>query len=229
MGDTVSLQAWMNRATAFELLAHAYLLPTRELAEALTSGDYAAACDEVAEALSFGEDSAIRIRELLATYEGLDAQEVFHELRHEHTHLFIGEKRPPITPYAGVWAAEQNGQQGLLFVGRKTIEIEHFMVRCGVAKDLAAGHTNDPVDHVGTMCEFAKFLCLVNAEAIQVPQGAAIEKADFDLFVGECFSGYAKWLAAEVSEKARTPFFQAAACLLGAVDASVASDDADCC
>lgn len=228
MGDALSPQMWMGRAAAFELLAHAFLLPTRELADALVAGEFAGACDEVSELLSLDGEAANRVQDMLSTYESGDAQAVFHELRHEHTHMFVGEKLPPITPFAGVWSAEQKGQQGLLFVGRKTIEIERFMARCGVAKDLEAGQTNDPVDHIGTMCEFLKFLCLVNAQAVQVPQGAVIEDGDFDAFFGEHFVDFARWISAEVSEKGRTPFFQAAAVLLDSVCASVAGSASSC-
>ena len=212
--NEITPELWMSRATAWELLSLAFLLPTRELAEAVAAGEYAAACEEAFGALGCDPKVTGAVRSLLLPYEGSDADEVFHALRREHTHLFIGEKFPPITPFVGVRAAEKRGQQGMLFVGRVTVEIEHFMLRCGVAKDLSAGHVNDPVDHVGTVCEFLKFLCLVNARAVAAPPNAQIVEGDYDVFVATHFAEYAEWLAGQLAELARIPFFQAAGILL---------------
>lgn len=214
MMNETTPEAWINRAAAWELLALAFLLPTRETAEVLVAGEYAAACDEVFGALGCNEEEVAKAVELLVSYEGADADASFHELRHEHTHLFIGEKFPPATPFLGVRAAEKRGQQGMLFVGRESIDVEHFMLRCGVAKDLAAGHVNDPVDHIGTVCEFLKFLCLVNARAVVAPPNAEIADGDYDLFVSKHIAEYAEWMVGRLAEIARTPFHQAAGILL---------------
>jgi len=217
MALTVSLQEWMLRATAFELLALMYLTPTKESAEALATGDFSDACDEVLQAMGCDQSERGRVTDPLASYAGQDADKVFHELRHEHTHLFVGERFPLITPYAGVWAAEQKGQKGLLFVGRESMDIERFMRRCGVAKNLEAGQANDPVDHVGTMCEFLKYLCLLNAQAVQAPSGAQVEDGDFETFLKDYFQSYARWLSQRSLELARIPFFQASAQFLDLV------------
>ncbi len=210
----ITPEAWMHRAAAWELLSLAFLLPTRETAEVLVAGEYAAACDEVFGSLESDPELLAKACALLSEHEGADAEETFHKLRHEHTHLFIGEKFPPATPFVGVRAAEKRGQKGMLFVGRETIDIEHFMLRCGVAKDLAAGHVNDPVDHVGTVCEFLKFLCLVNARAVAAPPNAQIAEGDYDEFVAKHFAEYAEWLSGKLAELARTPFHQAGGILL---------------
>lgn len=214
MGQTSMPESWMYRATAYELLSLAFLLPTREVAEALVAGEFAAACDEAFKVLGVDGEVVNEAVRMMREHEGGDAEEAFRSLRREHTRLFIGEKFPPITPYAGVWAAQQRGQQGLLFVGRETMDVERFMLRCGVAKNLAAGQANDPVDHVGTICEFLKFLCLVNAKAVQEPEGASIEDGDFEKFVADHFADYARWCSEQTAELTRLPFFRAAAMLL---------------
>ncbi|MEG0758376.1 MAG: molecular chaperone TorD family protein, partial [Raoultibacter sp.] len=164
--------------------------------------------------LDSAEEISQEIQNLLDTYRGQDELETYHSLRKEHTHLFVGERESPVTPYVGVWAAQQRGQNGLLFVGKESLEIERFMSRCGVTKNLAAGQVNDPMDHVGTICEFMKYLCLANARAIQIPEHVVIEEEDFEVFAQKYFSPYALWCSDQIARLARCSFYAAAAILL---------------
>lgn len=246
----VSPERWMSRAALFELLSLGLLKPEPAVGEALVSGEYAAACAEVLAALgSEGADAegavalggegtdaegavallaayegtdAEGVALLLAAYEGADADEVYHQALREYTRLFVGEREPLVTPFAGVRVALARGQQGLLFVGKESMAIERFMRRCGVAKDLAAGQSNDPVDHIGTMCEFMKFLCLVNAQAVAPAEGAVVQPDDYETFMAEHFAPYATWCAAQVRELSAVPFYQALADLL---DVAVAESE----
>ncbi|WP_180326657.1 TorD/DmsD family molecular chaperone [Raoultibacter phocaeensis] len=217
MGDGKAPDEWMYGATAFELLSLAFLLPTKDTAEALVAGEFADACEEVLVALECESAARDEITSFLSGYGGKDAEEVFHVLRTEYTYLFVGEREPRVTPFIGVWAAHERGQKGLLFVNKESVEIEHFMRDRGVTKNLAAGQVNDPVDHIGTVFEFVKYLCLVNAKAIQAPENVAIEEGDYETFVCEYVSFYARWFADQVFEQARCPFYKAMALFLGQV------------
>ena len=204
---------WMACATLFELLSLGLLTPERPLAEAACEGELASACAETLKALGCDAAAAV-VNEQLMVYTGESEDAVFHQILREHTRLFVGTRVPPITPYAGVRAAQSRGQRGLLFVGPESMAIERFMKRCGVAKDLAAGQSNDPVDHVGTMCEFLKFLCLVNARAVAPVEGAHVEADDFDRFMAERFAPYATWCAGRIRELSAVPFYLAMADML---------------
>ncbi len=217
-GRAAGLQTWLCRAAAFELLSMAFLPPSHEAACSLVDGGYADACAEAF--LGFeGADSAAVDRALqrLSRYAGADEDAIYHELRCEYTRLFVGEGKPLVTPYVGVWAAEERGRRGLLFLGEESMAIERFMRRCGVAKNLSLGQANDPVDHIGTVCEFLKYLCLVNAQAVQVPEGFVVEESDCEAFVRDHFADYAAWCASRICEKSRTPFYKAMASLLSSV------------
>ena len=208
---------WMHRASAFELLALAFLVPTDALAEAYASGEYAEACAEAFETALPADERVGHAVELLvqpAAPEGATASDVLSLLRREHTRLFIGEREPLITPFAGVWATQRQGGRGLLFVGEESVAIERAMKRCGITKNLGAGQTNDPLDHIGTLCEFLMYLCLIQAKAIQAPEGARVEKDDFGQFMEQHFAPFAFWLAKETERQTRLPFFQGAALLL---------------
>lgn len=217
MSDKDMLRDWMYQAAAYELLALAFLPPSRELSDALTLGEFADACEETLKALKCTNVDVAWTTSFLSEYEKKESEVVFHELRKEYTYLFVGEREPLVTPFVGIWSAQQRGQKGLYFVGKESIEIEHFMRRCGVAKNLKAGHSNDPVDHVGTICEFLKFLCLINAQAIQIPEETNVKVDDFEIFLSEHFTSYAEWCSAQVYEKARCPFYKAMGLLLGAI------------
>lgn len=134
----------------------------------------------------------------LSVYEGKSSDDVLHEVRREHTRLFVGMVEPPITPYVGVWDALSRGVAPVLAVGRESMAIERFMRRCGVAKDLDAGQVNEPMDHVGTVCEFLEYLCLVNARAIVPAAMAELHEGDYEMFLSDHFRGYAQWLHRKV-------------------------------
>lgn len=217
MGNDKTPEEWMCEATAFELLSLAFLLPAKDTAEALVAGEFADACEEVLEALECGSVEVGEIAALLSNYDSGDAEDVFHALRTEYTYLFVGEREPRITPFVGVWAAQERGQKGLLFVSKESVEIEHFMRDRGVAKSLEAGQVNDPVDHIGTVFEFMKYLCLANAKAIQAPKGVVLEEGDCETFACEHVFPYARWFSEQVFEQARCPFYKAMALFLGQV------------
>lgn len=83
-------------------------------------------------------------------------------------------------------------------VNPESMAIERFMRRCGVTKNLSAGQSNDPLDHIGTVCEFLEYLCLVAAKAIQPNEGTILYANDFAEFLDEFFSEYATWCASEI-------------------------------
>ncbi|NHM14705.1 TorD/DmsD family molecular chaperone [Xiamenia xianingshaonis] len=212
--DERASRRWMACAMWFELLSLGLLKPERVVAEALCSGEYAEACREAAEALGPFADAASVLGGLLVSYADCDVEEAYHQVLREYTRLFVGERGPLVTPFVGVWAAQTRGQQGLLFVGPESMAVERFMRRCGVAKDLGAGQSNDPVDHIGTMCEFCKFLCLVGARAVVPVEGAVVDPGDFDCFMADYFAPYAAWCAAQIRDLSGVPFYRALAEML---------------
>lgn len=206
--------AWMVRSTAFELLAIAFLFPQREGVNALVSGEFSEACAEAFGSLNFDEIDLRAAASELATYRGSNADEVFHELRREYTRLYVGEREPLIMPFAGVVKARKRGQKGLLFVGAESMAIERFMRRCGVEKAAAKARENDPVDHIGTMCEFLQYLSLINAGAVKAPPGAIVKVSDYDTFFKNHFRDYAHWLGDQTGVLTRGLFYRAMARLL---------------
>lgn len=190
-------------AALFELASMGLLSTTEEIAKVLVSGEYAEACNEMAIIAGIAEiDTTI-----LSCYSKADAAKTFHELRRERTRLFVGERCPLITPYAGIRAAQKRGQRGQLMVDEESIAIERFMRRCGVVKDLSAGQANDPIDHFGTMCEFMQYLCMVVTHTIAPAEGAAVDDSDVPLFHAKHFAPYGTWCAERLSQEARTPYY----------------------
>lgn len=214
MENDKALEEWVHAAAAFELLSLAFLLPTKVTAESLVAGGFADACEEVLWTLGCSSSEMDEIASFLSEYDGGEAEEVFHALRKEHTYLFIGERDPRITPFIGVWTAQERGRKGLLFVSKESVEIEHFMRDRGIVKNLSAGQVNDPVDHIGTVCEFLKYLCLANAKAIRVSEDVAVGEDDFEAFVCQHFASYALWFSNQVYDQTRCLFYKAMALFL---------------
>jgi TorA maturation chaperone TorD len=205
-------QQWLNKAALYEIEALAFLYTKRELAEALASGEYAEALAEIVEACGL-EVAATEISGL-AEYQGRDTDELFHELRREHTRLFVGSPKPAVSPFAGVWFAEEQGVQPLLFVNKESMAVERFYRSCGVGQPEG---TNEPLDHIGSELEFLQYLSLLRAGVTVPPEGVEIPVDAYEQFYREHFIGFAHKLAAAVIEQSRLPLYQAAAAVLAVV------------
>ena len=218
---TVSADIWQARAAMCELLALSFRYPEdKVLAEAIASGEWGEAADEIAGAL--GIDWTAAAAPGAAEAAALpDPDDIQKELRPEATRLFVGAPEPACSPYEGVWAAESDGVQPLLFVNPRSMEVERFMRSCGLGRPEG---TNEPLDHVATECELLEHLAL-RAAGAPAPEGAP---ADADLpggspaaAYGRFLSGHAQaWMPAfaeRLAAEARHPFYRAAAAYLEAL------------
>ena len=142
-------------------------------------------------------------------------------LRPEATRLFVGAPEPACSPYEGVWAAEADGVQPLLFVNPRSMEVERFMRSCGLGRPEG---TNEPLDHVATECELLERLALRAAGAPAsegAPDGAGLPGGSPAAAYETFLSGHAQaWMPAfaeRLAAEARHPFYRAAAAYLGAL------------
>jgi TorA maturation chaperone TorD len=204
-------ETWIDRAALFEALSLGFLITTKELAEVLTSGEYAEALTEIVEANGLGNTSLLKEIEELSTYIGRPADDVFHELRIEYTRLFVGAPKPVVSPFAGTWYAEEIGVVPLMFVNKESMAVERFMHTCGVGQPEG---TNEPLDHIGTELEFLQYLCLLSAEAEAPSEDVDIPQDDYEEFYTTHFSSFSKKLADKTIEETRAPFFRVAAKVL---------------
>jgi TorA maturation chaperone TorD len=205
---------WLNKAALYEIEALAFLYPKEELAEALASGEYADALAEIAAANGLDAQAAAAAAEELACYRSLDPDPLLHELRIEYTRLYIASPRLAVSPFAGVWSAEERGVEPLLFVNRESMAVERFYRSCGVGQPKG---TNEPLDHIGSELEFLHYLCLLRAGAAKPPDKAHIPEGAYEGFYREHFIGFARTFAAATIEQSRAPFFRAAARILVAL------------
>jgi TorA maturation chaperone TorD len=210
-------QPWINKAALFEVAALAFLPTQQELAEALASGEYAEALAEIAEANGLvGAEGRPLMEDLegLAAYEGAEVDALFHELRIEHTHLFVGAPKPFVSPFAGVWFAEEQGVEPLLFVNKESMAVERFLRSCGIGQPEG---TNEPLDHIGSELEFLQYLCLLRAEAVVPAEGVEIPEDTYERFYHEHFISFAHKFAAATIRESRMPFFAVMARVIAAL------------
>ena len=171
---TVSADLWQARAAMCELLALSFRYPEdKVLAEAIASGEWGEAADEIAAALGLAWSSAAApgAAEAAALADPADIQK---GLRPEATRLFVGAPQAACSPYEGVWRATAEGVQPLLFVNPHSMAVERFCKACGLGRPEG---TNEPLDAVWTELELLEYLALRAAADAAEAEGIAGDAA----------------------------------------------------
>lgn len=179
---TVSADLWQARAAMCELLALSFRYPEdKVLAEAIASGEWGEAADEIATALGLAWSSAAApgAAEAAALADPADIQK---ELRPEATRLFVGAPQAACSPYEGVWRATAEGVQPLLFVNPHSMAVERFCKACGLGRPEG---TNEPLDAVWTELELLEYLALRAAADAAEAEGIAGDAAVEDVVEDE--------------------------------------------
>ena len=167
---TVSADMWQARAAMCELLALSFRYPEdKVLAEAIASGEWGEAADEIAAVLGVNWTAAAApgAAEAAALADPADIQQ---ELRPEATRLFVGAPQAACSPYEGVWRATAEGVQPLLFVNPHSMAVERFCKACGLGRPEG---TNEPLDAVWTELELLEYLALRAAADAAEAEGIA--------------------------------------------------------
>lgn len=224
---------WRVRAAAWELLAFSFRYPGDELAEAVSSGEWADAATEITEKGLTGTpfspvDASVEpVRPPAGGEERLELEEpatpeaLLHSLRAEATRLFVGAPEAVASPYEGVWRAAEEGVQALLFVNPHSMDVERFMRACGLGQP--AG-TNEPLDHVATECELLQYLASLEADIVAPPEGTPAPAdlpggspaAAYEAFLAEHARIWMPRFAEAVAAETCVLFYRAAALLLQA-------------
>ena len=207
---------WALRANVCEFLAFSLRYPKADFACVLASGEWSEAAAEIAEVLGVSEDDLA-----CPDFADVDEDALLRTLRVESTYLFVGERTPAVSPYEGVWRAQQDGVQPLLFVNPHSMAVERFCKACGLGRPEG---TNEPLDHVATELELLQYLAALEAGIVEPVEGGVMADA---LPGGSAAAAYEqfwadhvqKWMpgfAAALVEKARQPFYRSVATLLAA-------------
>ena len=217
MSSTASAETWGLHAAACELLALSLRYPTEELAEVVASGEWGEAAEEIAAALALEVPAgfAAESRRLEGSLEPL------HALRAEATRLFVGAPKPVCSPYEGVWRAEDDRVQALLFVNPHSLAVERFCRACSLGQPEG---TNEPLDHVATELELLQYLASLAAGIAAsvasspanegLPGGGAAEA--YGAFMKEHVLAWAPRFAAKLQEEASSSFYRAVGAMLAA-------------
>ena len=217
-GTVKDSEDWAATATAWEFAAFSFRYPTQEHIEALASGQWADAANEILDALGMAEPDSLAGLACDAS-EWARGEGAFDALRTEATRLFIGAPHAACSPYEGQWRQTGEGR-ALLFVNKYALEVERFCKECGYTHP--AG-TNEPLDHVSTECELMELLALRAAGYEEGGEefAAAISQKDAARFFGRFASEHILMWAHQFAEGLRQatdfPYYKAAACFLDAL------------
>lgn len=223
MTTDISSETLQALPTAWELAVLSFAYPTDELAQALLDGQWGEAAAEIAGQVGFALPDNFGAFEDDAADKYGTADDLRHALSVEATKLFIGTVNPEVTPYEGIWYANEKDIQALLYVNPKAMAVERFMKACGLGRPEG---TNEPLDHVATECELMEFLALrafapealgdedVIAEE-KMPGGSA--QAAYTEFFNEHVVTWVPTFCEAVKEKARIAFYRDAAEYLAAL------------
>ncbi len=203
---------WIDKAVLYEILSVGLRFTTREAAEALASGEYAEAAAEALHACNICVDGEEAVLSQLDAYKGQDADAVFHDIRREYTRLFVGAPKAVVSPYAGVYYAEDKGVTPVLFVNTESMSVERYMKHCGLERP---ENTNEPLDHIATELEFLNYLCLDRAGAIQTT--CAVPENAYEEFYGSHFIEFAKRVSSLLLEESEEPLFRVVATIINAL------------
>lgn len=191
-----------NLGNMFRLFSVAFKPPTSDLANVVVSGDLSKAMADTWRALGLDSEKVDAFTGVLDGYRGDDAEDVLHELRREHTRLFLGN--PPLVENSeGPWRKKAEGKIGVdLMVNSYSLEIQEFMRQCGAVK---AKGRNDCIDYIEVECEFAAML----AEQPQYLVDLGKDPLDLlDSFMDEHMKKWVPGFCAEVAEKTRLPYYR---------------------
>ncbi len=191
-----------NLGNMFRLFSVAFKPPTSDLANVVVSGDLSKAMADTWRALGLDSEKVDAFVSVLDGYRGDDAEDTLHELRREHTRLFLGN--PPLVENSeGPWRKKAEGKIGVdLMVNSYSLEIQEFMRQCGAVK---AKGRNDCIDYIEVECEFAAML----AEQPQYLVDLGKDPLDLlDSFMDEHMEKWVPGFCVEVAEKTRLPYYR---------------------
>lgn len=172
MSDAITKDQWQARAALCELLALSFRYPDAVLAEVVCNGEWADAANEIAAVVGVDWSAGDLVGDAAVpgcddagdagdagdaddSGDAGDADKLLHALRAEATRLFVGSPEPVISPYEGVWRANDDGVDALLFVNPHSMEVERFCKACGLGRPEG---TNEPLDYVATELELLEYL-----------------------------------------------------------------------
>lgn len=223
MTTNISSETLQALPTAWELAAISFAYPTNDLTQALLDGQWGEAAAEIAGQLGLNLPDDFGSFEDDASDKYATADDLRHALSVEATKLFIGTVNPEVTPYEGIWYANEKDIQALLYVNPKAMAVERFTKACGLTRPEG---TNEPLDHVATECELMEYLALRafvpetlgDQELIaedQLPGGSA--HAAYQEFFAEHIASWVPAFCEAVKAKTRIPFYHDAAEYLAAL------------
>jgi TorA maturation chaperone TorD len=195
-------------ATMLKLLAFAFEPPAERLATSVVSGELARDFRQTWADAELEDGSCAALCDALDEYRGgasmsqgaTDA--VLHELRREHTRLFLG-KRPLVENSEGPWRKKSEGfAEVALMANSYSTEVSDFMRFCGVVRP--RGY-NDCMDYIENELDFAALLA--SQPDYLVERGIdPLER--LDAFIGEHLQKWVPGFCGQVAAQTELAYYR---------------------
>ncbi|MDR2715895.1 MAG: molecular chaperone TorD family protein, partial [Coriobacteriaceae bacterium] len=158
MADSHEAYRQYAASDMYQALSHFMFRTSPELAQALHRGDYHRdMCDIMAE-LGFGADEAGELTRSLAAdaFSPTSADDLFHALRKDYTHLFSNPKISVMTPYESRFLGHEEGKSGQAVpLGTVVVEVARAYEEAGFTVE---GTPPERGDHMGVELSFMQVL-----------------------------------------------------------------------
>lgn len=195
-------------ATLLKLAARAFEPPTAELVASITSGDLAQGMRQTWAEAELADEACAAFCGVLDEYRDAvadrvrDPEGILHELRREHTRLFLG-KRPLVENSEGPWRKKAEGiVEVALMANSYSTEVSDFMRFCGVVRP--RGY-NDCMDYIENELDFAALLA--SQPDYLVEKGIdPLER--LDAFIGEHLQKWVPGFCAQVAAQTQLGYYR---------------------
>lgn len=154
--DEKDMRVLVGRADACELFSRAFAFPDRELANALSSGDFQK------DLISCLDDAGVTAMDVdaigLEACYGEQTEGLLEKLRVAYSLMYLQPGgHTPIFPYEGAFMHVEEGKEDIpaLFQTRTALDVERMMREAGVIPE---DYLNEPCDRMSSEFGFLSFL-----------------------------------------------------------------------
>lgn len=207
----------MARANVFQILAFAFVDPSRELVVQVQDGSFIMELEDSFNELWNRRITGEAARNMFAPLKSAlvelaqkDQEALLKEMKVEYARLFIGPGHIPVSPYETSYGHEYKDSQPMLMISPEAVAVAAAYREAGVG---VSRGLNEPPDHFATECEFLYYLS--EKEAVSWMENNNVEALNWRrkqiAFMESHLVGWGQQFCLKVESESLHPFYKAMA------------------